>query len=109
MAYAFRCKTCRRLVTSADAGELETPTACPSCGSGVSYDPKTGLRTFNPDNWEKLAELPEKEQKALADDHGVAVDELIEEHVPAEPVPVDREPVDHVRTATENLTSEDRP
>lgn len=109
MAFAFRCKTCGRLVPSAEAGERETPTACPSCGSGVSYDTKTGLRTFDADNWEKLADLPEKEQKALADDHGVDVDELIEVHTPAEPVPVDREPMDHVRTATENLTSEDQP
>lgn len=107
--YAFRCKNCGRLETSGNAGELSAPAACPVCGYGVSYDPIRGLKSYHPENWEVLADLAPKEQKALAEDHGVAVDELIEIHVPAEPVPTDREPMEIERSATEGLGQADDP
>lgn len=107
MAYAFRCKNCGRLVSSGDAGERETPIACPSCGFGVRFDPRSGVKTYEPENWEALADLPVAEQKALAKDHDVEVDELIEVHTPAPVMEHDREPMDIVREASESLASED--
>jgi DNA-directed RNA polymerase subunit RPC12/RpoP len=107
MAFAFRCKNCGRLVSSADAGERDTPIACPSCGYGVRFDPRSGVKTYEPENWEVLKDLPAKDRKALADDHGVDEAELIEEHVPAPAMEHDREPMDITREVSESMTSED--
>lgn len=82
MSYAFQCKSCGRLVASADAGERDFPAACPSCGHGVSYDSVTGIKSFeDADNWEALADLSEAKKKKLVDDHDD--DDLIEDHTPA--------------------------
>jgi transcription elongation factor Elf1 len=110
MAFAFRCKTCGRLASSADAGERETPASCAICGAGVSFDPKTGIKAYDPDNWEKLADLHADEKKTLAKDHDVPVEELIEEHTPAEPPEgtPDREPTSISRETNESLGQEDK-
>lgn len=55
MLPAFRCKNCGRYETAEHAGERSTPCACSVCGAGVSFDPRSGLRKFEPENWEILA------------------------------------------------------
>ena len=50
----FRCKACGHIVHGDDAGECEHPHACPACGAGVSYNPQTGVKIFNAENWEVL-------------------------------------------------------
>jgi len=53
--YAFRCVTCGKLHEAEHAGECEHPHACRVCGSGVSFDPKSGVKAVDPKNWEVLA------------------------------------------------------
>lgn len=54
MPFAFRCKNCGRLETPANSGESAHPHACTVCGSGVSFDPKSGVKTLDSGNWECL-------------------------------------------------------
>jgi hypothetical protein len=57
---AFRCKTCGHLHAAGHAGENDIPHACAVCGAGVSFTPR-GTKTFQPDNWEVLADAtPER-------------------------------------------------
>lgn len=53
--FAFRCNTCGHLEKAEVAGERSTPCACSACGAGVSFDTRSGLRKFEPQNWEILA------------------------------------------------------
>jgi hypothetical protein len=54
MHKAFRCKTCGHLVGCECAGENHAPHACPVCGSGVKFCPRTGVKSAVWDNWEVL-------------------------------------------------------
>ena len=61
MTPAFRCKNCGRLEPAEHAGERSVPCACSVCGCGVSFDQRSGLPKFDPENWEVLAEAtPER-------------------------------------------------
>ena len=62
--FAFRCNNCRRLVDSAAAGERDFPASCPSCGAGVSFDPRSGEKQYHADNWLVLADLSAEELEA---------------------------------------------
>lgn len=53
--HAYRCHACGHLDSASNAGECLHPHACRCCGAGVSYDPKTGVKVFNPENWEVLS------------------------------------------------------
>lgn len=65
--YAFRCRNCNLLVAAGAAGEEHSerldehghlvPAACPLCGHGVRFDPVTGIKAYDPDNWIVLADL----------------------------------------------------
>ncbi len=77
--HAFRCHACGHFISAGSAGECNHPHACPSCGAGVSYDPKTGMKIFNVENWEVLCHAtPER----LAE---LGFDGEIETHVPTAP------------------------
>src|SRR3954463_8550286 len=59
--HAFRCKSCGKLHSADVAAECAHPHACCVCGSGVSFHPKTGVKTAHPENWEVLSEAtPER-------------------------------------------------
>lgn len=53
---AFRCRHCGHLEGTGHAGDLAVPLTCRVCRRGVKYDPDTGERRANPDNWEVLAD-----------------------------------------------------
>ena len=75
--HAFRCKTCGHFETSAQACEEFTPHACSVCSSGVSFNPKTGKKIINAENWEVLADCsPER----LAE---LGLDGQVETHLPS--------------------------
>ncbi len=58
--YAFCCRNCGHLEDCAHAGENAVPAACRACSAGVVFSPK-GIRTFQPENWETLADAaPER-------------------------------------------------
>jgi hypothetical protein len=106
MAYAFRCKNCKRLETSAYAGVRDLPARCSVCGAGVSFTPD-GIKTYDDSNWEVLADLPEDELAAVLDYHKLDPSE-IEVHVPAvEDGAVDRVPVSLHAVASEGVGTED--
>ena len=52
---AFRCRHCGHLEHAGHAGDLAVPLACRVCRRGIKFDPDTGARSANPDNWEVLA------------------------------------------------------
>lgn len=57
---AFRCNGCGFLEVSDHAAEDEKPHACRVCGKGVKFT-EQGIKTFQPDNWEVLADAaPER-------------------------------------------------
>jgi hypothetical protein len=56
MKHAFRCRTCGHLHPAEYAGESSIPHSCRVCSAGAVFDPKTGRRTPQPDNWEVLAD-----------------------------------------------------
>lgn len=57
---AFRCKSCGHLEPAVHAGENLVPHACSVCSEGVSFNRK-GVKEFNADNWEVLADCtPER-------------------------------------------------
>ncbi len=58
--FAFRCKQCGHLHTSDDAGEATHPHACRVCGGGVSFHPRTGIKTLDPTNWEKAVDMSDE-------------------------------------------------
>ena len=65
--FAFKCRTCGALEPPGAAGENETPAKCHVCDAGAHFDPKSGKRTLEPDNWITLADLDDDERgKELA-------------------------------------------
>ena len=74
---AFRCKNCGRLHTSDSASEALHPHACEVCGCGVSFHPRTGVKTIDPDNWEHLHEATHERLAELGITH-----EHVETHTP---------------------------
>lgn len=61
MTPTFRCRACGHLDAADHAGECAHPHACRVCGAGVSFDPKTGAKKIDPENWEILADAtPER-------------------------------------------------
>lgn len=72
--YAFRCKTCGHFEPADHAGECEYPHACVVCGAGVSYNPKTGTKILDKNNWEILADC---EQSRLFE---LGLDGQVERH-----------------------------
>ena len=77
--YAFRCKACGHFEPAGAAGECHCPHACSVCGAGVSFNPKTGSKIFDHDNWEILADC---DQLRLAE---LGLDGQVERHCPCEP------------------------
>lgn len=65
MKYAFRCKFCGHLETSAQAAESPHPVACAVCGHGVSFHPVTGIRKIDKDNWDILAGMKTPELQKI--------------------------------------------
>ncbi len=57
LKYSFRCRECGRLETSEQVCEADHPHACRVCGGGVSFNPRTGIKTLNKDNWDVLADM----------------------------------------------------
>jgi hypothetical protein len=101
MAYAFRCLNCNSLEESAHAGERAVPAKCRTCGAGVSYS-SDGIKTYHPENWVVLADLPEDELQPILEYHALDVAE-VEAHVPADPATPDHEPVE-ISVETEDAT-----
>jgi len=83
MLYAFRCRSCGRLHTSADAGEATTPAACRVCGGH---------------DWEVLADVGPERLKDL----GLSEND-VEAHRPPPATPLTREP------RKVNTRADDRP
>lgn len=54
--YAFRCNTCGHFEAAGHAGESLHPHACVVCGGGISYNPKSGVKIFDAENWEILSD-----------------------------------------------------
>lgn len=81
MSYAFRCKNCNALEAAGAAGEREVPAACHQCGYGVHFDPVTGIKGYDTDNWIVLASLSPEKLKPILDFHKFEAKE-IEKHVP---------------------------
>lgn len=102
MKPAFQCRTCGGFEDSGNAGERAVPASCRWCGSGVGFDPKTGIKTYHDGNWIVLADLTKAELKKL----DLEPDD-IEQHTPATPAAADREPRNIERTAEETLGAED--
>ena len=100
--FAFRCRTCGLIETSANAGERTHPAACPVCGAGVSFDPRTGIKEYDTANWQPLADASDDELAAW----GLTRDQVIA-HVPATPAEPDHQPQAIDRSATETLGAED--
>ncbi len=74
--HAFRCHTCGYLCPSEHAGECDHPHACVVCGSGISFDPKTGKKIINTENWEILCDCTKERLDELG------LDGEVERHVP---------------------------
>lgn len=60
----FRCKECGFVHSEEHAGENELPHACCVCGSGISWDKKTGAKLIHPKNWQVLVDGQEVESPA---------------------------------------------
>jgi hypothetical protein len=97
--HSFRCKACGKLHTSDDAAEAEHPHACRVCGEGVSFNPKTGVKTLNPNNWEVLSEVDEGRLNEL----GLAP-EHVKAHTKWEQGSKDPNPPRHVKVEANEST-----
>lgn len=97
--HSFRCKSCGKLHTSDDAAEAEHPHACRVCGSGVSFDPRTGIKKLHPDNWEVLSEVDEGRLSEL----GLAP-EHVKTHTKWEQGSKDPNPPKHVKVEANEST-----
>lgn len=75
--HAFRCHNCGHFEPSAHACEEFTPHACVVCGSGVSYDPKSGKKIIDAENWEILAGCSAERLAELG------LDGQVETHLPS--------------------------
>lgn len=100
--FAFQCRTCRYLETSGQAGERAYPAACPNCGAGISFDPKTGEKKYaDAENWTVLADLSPEDKAALVKAKGLA-DNQIGGHKPKRST-ADREPTAIDASTTDGL------
>lgn len=57
--FAFLCNYCGALEPAGSAGDRHLPAACHVCGHGVAFDPLTGVKSYDDDNWTVLAEMPD--------------------------------------------------
>jgi len=103
--FAFKCKNCGHLETSGNAGERDFPAACRTCGSGVSFDPLTGIKQYHDDNWIVLADLDGDGVLDIVSFHGIDKKQ-IEKHTAA-PSTSNREPQNIERFAEETLGAKD--
>jgi hypothetical protein len=69
--FAFRCVNCGHLAEPGEAGERSVPAACRVCGKGVHFDPVTGFKEYDEDNWQVLVELPAAEKAKLLKFHAL--------------------------------------
>ena len=106
MQYAFKCRNCGHLEDPGNAGERTVPAACRNCGAGVHFDPKTGLKAYDEDNWIVLADLPATELTPILRFHGITRDDIVA-HEPEPSPQATREPEAIERTAEETLGAED--
>lgn len=106
MKYAFRCRSCRHLEEAGAAGERTVPAACHSCGAGVSFDPKTGAKVYDEENWIVLADLPDDELDEVLEYHGIKKS-AIERHKPIPAPDALREPASIERATDETLGAKD--
>lgn len=98
--FAFRCVNCGHLEEAGQAGELPFPAACRYCSHGVHFDPLTGVKELEPENWEILAELPATHLKKIKDKHRLADHEIVR-HIPHSPG--EHRPPRHVQTTSEDV------
>lgn len=77
LVYAFKCRECGHLEDDQNIGELDTPAACRNCGAGVSYDPRSGIKSYDKDNWIRLADLKGEELKEVLDFHGIKKADIV--------------------------------
>lgn len=107
MKVAFRCKNCGHLEESAQAGEREYPAACRVCGHGVSFDPLTGVKTYeDAANWLVLADASDAELDKVFKHHGIDKGDIVK-HKPAAPADPDHVPQVFERSVTDTQTMED--
>lgn len=106
--YAFRCRNCGHLEEAGQAGERRVPAACRYCGAGVHFDPATGVKSYDEDNWVVLADLKGKDLNEVLEFHLIAESDIAR-HKPLAPAAPGREPQSIERSASETLGAEDRP
>ncbi len=104
MKVSFQCRNCGHFEDSGNAGELDHPAACRTCGFGVSFNPLTGQKDYHPENWVALSDLSADELEGLG-----LKKSNVERHQPAAPASPGHEPQHITRSVEETLTSEDRP
>lgn len=106
--YAFKCRNCGTLEPPGTAGELDRPAKCHVCGKGAHFDPESGVRTLDPDNWIILADLDADGTAEVVALHGLdPTMHVIVAHTPATPVPLGREPQAISVEATDGVGTED--
>lgn len=105
--YAFKCRFCGNLEDAGNAGSLDRPAACRICGHGVAFDPVTGIKSLDPDNWIVLADLKGDELQDVLSFHGIKP-RHIERHTPSsDTAPAGREPRHVRRDAVDDMTGAD--
>lgn len=105
--YAFKCRWCGNLEDAGNAGSLDRPAACRICGHGVAFDPVTGIKSLDPDNWIVLADLKGDELQDVLSFHGIKP-RHIERHTPTgDTAPEGREPRHVRRDAVEGAAAID--
>jgi hypothetical protein len=99
---AFRCKNCGFLESPGNAGESDVPHACRACGHGVRFDPITGVKSLDVENWEVLAEA----SASRLDELGIEKSDVVK-HKPTPAEDPDRQPKVYERSVVDTLTLED--
>lgn len=106
--YAFKCRNCGTLEPPGAAGELDRPAKCHVCGKGAHFDPETGVRALDPENWIVLSELDDAAMADLQEFHQFDPDlHKIVAHAPFAAVPLGREPTAIDVTAAEGFGAAD--
>ena len=103
--YAFRCRSCGHLEEAGQAGERRVPAACRYCGAGVTFDSRTGAKTYDEDNWIVLAELADKELQPILEFHAIARADVVR-HRP-KPATASREPQSIDRSVADGIGAAD--
>ena len=101
--FGFKCSNCGHLEAAEAAGENTLPSACSTCGHGVKFDPVTGIRSFEPENWVVLADLSDSEITGM----GLTAKQ-VKKHKPFAPGDVSRTALHVVRDAEESMGAEDK-